>query len=63
MSDKRKNVTISVNSTVHRDFKIECIKNSNEMSVVIENFMKNYISASKKLHAERTAKNLEHERG
>lgn len=50
---KRKNVTMSIDSGIHKDFKLECLKNDNEMSLMIENFMKNYISASRKLHAER----------
>lgn len=63
MSANRKNVTISIDPRIHMEFKIECVRNSNEMSIVIENFMKNYISASKKLHMDKNLKNLEYERG
>jgi len=63
MSANRKNVTISINHRIHMEFKMECVRNSNEMSIVIENFMKNYISASNKLHMDKNIKNLEYEQG
>lgn len=59
---KRINVTLSIDREVQRDFKIENIKNSSDMSTTVENFMRNYIKVSQELHAERIAKNTENGR-
>ena len=41
--------TFSIDSDTKLDFQIEVLKNGGDMSNVIEDFMKNYIKASKAL--------------
>jgi hypothetical protein len=50
MSDKIA-TTVTINKEVKQAFKIECIKNSVEMSETVEQMMRDYISASQELHA------------
>lgn len=50
------NVTLSIDRNVKLDFKIENARNGAEMSTTVEEFMKNYIKASRELHAERESK-------
>ena len=42
--------TLSINPKVKKDFKMECLRNDNEMSEVVENFMLTYIKLSKDMH-------------
>lgn len=50
------NVTLSIDRNVKLDFKIENARNSADMSATVEQFMKNYIKASKELNEERESK-------
>lgn len=55
MSNK-KNVTFSVKSDIHKDFKIENAINDSDMSEAVENFMLSYVKASRQLREERILK-------
>lgn len=57
----KKNVTLSIDEQIHRDFKVEATMNDNDMSMVVENFMISYIKASKQLREERMLKKYTNE--
>jgi len=49
---QRENTTFSIDPEVKMEFKVECAKNYVNMSIPIEEFMKNYVTASKSLRDE-----------
>ena len=49
----KENTTLSIDGEVKKNFKIECTRNSNEMSEVVELMMKDYIHASISMHNDR----------
>ena len=59
MSAIKKNVTFSVNSEIHKDFKVENAINDSDMSIAVENFMLSYIRASRQLREERVSRTNE----
>lgn len=52
MAGNKVNTTLSFDKDLKKEFKLECIRNDNEMSTVLELLMKNYIQASRKMHSE-----------
>lgn len=42
--------TLNIDREVKTDFKIECVKNQVEMGETVEQMMKDYVNASRKMH-------------
>lgn len=51
MSIKKTPTTLTIREDVKMKFKVECIKNSVEMSETVEQMMSDYIKVSQEIHA------------
>lgn len=50
ISKEKENTTLSINKTIKKEFRIECLRNDVEMSETVEVMMSDYTEASKKMH-------------
>ena len=51
MSEKKVPTTLTIDTGIKMDFKMECVKNGVEMSETVEHMMLDYVKVSREIHS------------